>query len=279
MYALRDVTGTVQSIPLIASSVMCKKIAAGAQAIVLDVKWGKGAFMKTLDGARVLAETMAYIARLSERKAVALLSDMNQPLGCAVGNALEVKEAIDTLKGGGPSDFREHCLTVAAHMLALGDKAPDEAAARRMAEDAIADGRAWEKFRQLVQAQGGDVSFVDHPEKLPVAPVIAGVAAPRGGYLSEIDALVVGETAVVLGAGRAKKGDPVDHAVGIEILHKVGDYVEAGAPLFTLHAASQASFNEAQPRLLAAHQFSDQPVEPLPLFYGLVRWTDPLPEA
>lgn len=279
LYALRDVTGTVQSVPLIASSVMSKKIAAGAQAIVLDVKWGKGAFMKSLEEARGLAETMAYIARLSDRKAVALLSDMNQPLGCAVGNALEVKEAIETLQGGGPPDFREHCLVVATHMLALGNKAPDEDSARRMAEAAIANGSAFERFRLLVQAQGGDVSYVDQPDKLAKAAIIQTVPAPQSGYVSEIDALVVGETAVVLGAGRARKGDPVDHAVGIEILHKVGDYVEAGAPLFVLHAANQGGFDEARPHLLEAHRFSQQPVAPLPLFYGLVRWTDPLPEA
>ncbi|MFM8320324.1 MAG: thymidine phosphorylase, partial [Chloroflexota bacterium] len=279
LYALRDVTGTVQSIPLIASSVMSKKIAAGAQAIVLDVKWGRGAFMKSLDGARVLAETMAYIARLSERKAVALLSDMNQPLGCAVGNALEVREAIETLQGGGPADFREHCLAVAAHMLVLGERAPGEAEARRMAEQAVADGRAWERFRMLVQAQGGDLAYVDHPEKLPRAALIESVPSPLTGYLSQVDALEVGETAVVLGAGRARKGDPVDHAVGIEILHKVGEWVEQGEPLFVLHAANRPDLQAAQARLLAAHRFSDEPVDSLPLFYGLVRWDDPLPEA
>lgn len=277
LYALRDVTGTVQSIPLIASSVMSKKIAAGAQAIVLDVKWGKGAFMKSLEGARVLAETMVYIARLSERKAVALLSDMNQPLGCAVGNALEVIEAIEALHNRGPADFRAHCLEVAMHMLVLGEKAPDEETAYSMAEAALADGRAWEQFRKLVQAQGGDVSYVDHPEKLPRAPIIEPVLAPCSGYLSEIDALVVGETSVVLGAGRARKGDPVDHSVGIEILHKVGEHVEAGQPLFVLHAAKQADFEAAKARLLEAHTWSDTPVKPLPLFYGTVRWTDPLP--
>jgi pyrimidine-nucleoside phosphorylase len=271
LYALRDVTGTVQSIPLIASSVMSKKIAAGAQAIVLDVKWGKGAFMKTLEGARVLAETMTYIARLSERRAVALLSDMNQPLGRMVGNALEVKEAIETLHGAGPDDFRLHCLEVAAQMLALGDKAPDVEAARQMAEQAIASGAAWEQFRRLVQAQGGDLAFVDDPEKLARAPLIERVPAPRAGYLCEIDALVVGETSVVLGAGRAKKGDPVDHSVGIEILHKVGEWVEQGQPLFILHAANRSDFEAAQARLLAAHTWSDQPVEPLPLFAGIVR--------
>ncbi len=169
LYALRDVTGTVQSIPLIASSVMSKKIASGAQAIVLDVKVGNGAFMQTLVEARKLAELMVSIATLAGRKAVALLSDMNQPLGQAVGNALEVKEAIDTLHGGGPKDFQMHCLVVASHMLVLGGKAADEAVGQEMALQALGSGEAWKRFRTLVQTQGGDVSFIDHPEKLPAA--------------------------------------------------------------------------------------------------------------
>ncbi len=276
LYALRDVTGTVQSIPLIASSVMSKKIAGGAQAIVLDVKLGKGAFMKTLEGARVLAETMAWIARLSDRKAVALLSDMNQPLGCAVGNALEVVEAMDTLRGNGPFDFRQHCLEVASHMLLLGELAKDESQGWQMAEEALHSGKALEKFRQLVIAQGGDVSYVDKPERLPRAPFVDVTLAPRSGYLSEIDAQEVGETAVVLGAGRAKKDDLIDHAVGIVIHHKVGDYVEAGEPLFTVHANRSAALVEARQRLLDAHAWSDEAVPALPLFYDTVRWTDDL---
>ncbi len=172
LYALRDVTGTVPSMPLIASSIMSKKIAAGAQAIVLDVKVGVGAFMETVEEARELAQRMVAIGRLSGRAVVALLSDMNQPLGQAVGNALEVKEAIDTLHDGGPADFREHCLVVASHMLVLGRKAPNQDQARRMAERALADGQAWQKFRALVQAQGGDVRFIDQPENLPQAAVV-----------------------------------------------------------------------------------------------------------
>src|SRR5512147_1843807 len=181
MYALRDVTGTVQSIPLIASSIMCKKIAAGAQAIVLDVKTGLGAFMETLDEARVLANLMVDIGKLAGREVVALLSDMNQPLGFAVGNSLEVVEAIETLKGGGPEDFREHCLHVSAHMLVLGGRAKDLAEGRAQAEKAIADGSAFEKFRVLVRAQGGDVSFVDDTSKFPRAKLVEVVAAPRSG--------------------------------------------------------------------------------------------------
>jgi pyrimidine-nucleoside phosphorylase len=271
LYALRDVSGTVPSLPLIASSIMSKKIAAGAQRVVLDVKSGVGAFMETLEEARELAEIMVEIANLAGRKACALLSDMNQPLGCAVGNALEVKEAIDTLQGGGPEGFREHALEVAVHMLVLGEKANSEKEAREMAEEAIKNGTAWEKFRQLVIAQGGDVSYVDEPNKLPKADLIETINAPRSGYLSGIHARVVGETAVVLGAGRAAKGDPIDHAVGIEVHCNVGDKVKEGEPLFTIHANDKKVLEAARETLLDAHTWSDKPVEPLPLFYGVVK--------
>src|SRR5512142_1628509 len=187
LYALRDVTGTVPSIPLIASSIMSKKIAAGAQAIVLDVKVGKGAFMETLGMARQLAGLMTQIGELAGRKTVCLLSDMNQPLGNAVGNALEVKEAIDALRGGGPADFREHCLHVSAHMLVVGQRAKDLEQGRRMAEESIANGSAFQKFRVLVEAQGGDVSYVDDPSRLPKARLGEVVKAPRGGWLSQVD--------------------------------------------------------------------------------------------
>jgi pyrimidine-nucleoside phosphorylase len=184
LYALRDVTGTVPSLPLIASSIMSKKIAGGAQRLVLDVKMGLGAFMTTMEAARELAQAMVDIARLADRQAVALLSDMNQPLGFAVGNALEVKEAIDTLHGGGPHDFREHALEVTSHLLVLGEKAAKEKEARQMAEETIKDGRAWEKFLQLVTAQGGDVSYVDDPSKLPKAKIIE-TADPRRAASSQ----------------------------------------------------------------------------------------------
>ena len=270
LYALRDVTGTVPSIPLIASSIMSKKIAAGAQAIVLDVKVGTGAFMETLPEARQLAELMVAIGRLSGRKVVALLSDMNQPLGNAVGNALEVKEAIDTLQGGGPADFREHCLVVASHLLVVGRKAVDIDEARRMAETTLQDGIAWQQFRRLVTSQGGEVSVVDKPALLPQAPLVETVAAERSGYLLGIDAREVGETSVELGAGRTRKEDPIDHAVGIVIHHKVGDHIGKGEGLFTIHANDLSKMVAARKRLLAAHQWSDHPVEPLPLFYGIV---------
>lgn len=270
LYALRDVTGTVQSIPLIASSVMSKKIAAGAQAIVLDVKLGLGAFMVDLESARTLAERMVAIARLANRKAIALLSDMNQPLGHAVGNALELKEAIDTLHGKGPADFFEHCMVVAGHMLALAGKAGDPGAGRRMAESALANGLAWERFKSLVSAQGGDVSYIEHPEKLPTAAFVEEVKAPRSGFIQTIHARMVGETAVLLGGGRASKGDTIDYGVGVIVHRKVGDRVEAGDLLFTIHAQTEESCLQARESLLAACAWSDSPVEPLPLFYGTV---------
>ena len=270
MYALRDVTGTVPSMPLIASSVMSKKIAAGAHAIVLDVKLGEGAFMTNLDDARQLAEIMVAIGKLSGRRVVGLLSDMNQPLGVAVGNAMETREAIETLQGGGPEDFREHCLVVASHMLVLGNRVPDLDEARKMAERALADGSGLEYFRTLVREQGGDVSYVDDPEKLPTASLVEQVLAPRSGWLKAVRAREVGETSVELGAGRARKGDPIDHAVGIMVLHKVGDRVEAGEALFTVHANDAARLAQAKKRLEETVEWSDMICDPLPLFYGVV---------
>ena len=225
MYALRDVTGTVPSMPLIASSIMCKKIASGAQAIVLDVKTGLGAFMQTLEEARELGDLMVDIGHLAGRKTVALLSDMNQPLGSAVGNSLEVIEAIELLRGRAPKDYYEHCLHVAAHVLVVGQRAKDLDEGRAMAEKCIADGSALEKFRVLVQAQGGDVSYVDDMSKFARAKYVEVVNAPRSGFISQVHARIVGEASVVLGAGRAKKSDSIDHAVGFLIHKKVGDKV------------------------------------------------------
>ncbi|MBN2258198.1 MAG: thymidine phosphorylase, partial [Anaerolineaceae bacterium] len=235
-YALRDVTGTVQSIPLIASSVMSKKIAAGAQAIVLDVKVGLGAFMTNLEEARQLAELMVSIGRFSGRRVVALLSDMNQPLGSAVGNALELIEAMETLHAGGPADFREHCIEVGGHLLVLGEKAADLATGKAMIMNALADGSAWESFRKLVIAQNGDVAYVDEPGRLPQAAIVETINAPVGGYIQELHARKVGEAAITLGAGRARKGDAIDPAVGILVHARVGDQLVVGQPLFSIHA-------------------------------------------
>jgi pyrimidine-nucleoside phosphorylase len=267
LYSLRDVTGTVPSIPLIASSIMCKKIAAGAQAIVLDVKVGNGAFMETLEDAHKLADLMVKIGDLAGRKTICLLSDMNQPLGNAVGNGLEVKEAVDALKGGGPKDFSEHCLHVSAHMLVVGKRAGDLKEGWALAEKALTNGTAFEKFRVLVQAQGGDVSYIDQTDKLPKARIVDVVKSPQPGYLAQIDARSIGEASVALGAGRAKKTDTVDHAVGFIIHHKVGDKVEAGEPLFTIHANDTQKGAEARKNVLGAHVFSPTPVAPLQLFY------------
>lgn len=268
LYSLRDVTGTVPSIPLIASSIMSKKIAAGAHAVVLDVKLGNGAFMETLEDARELAELMTKIGQLAGRKVVALLSDMNQPLGSAVGNALEVREAIDMLHGGGPDDFREHCLHVSAHMLVLGEKARDLAEGRKMSEKAVKDGSAFEMLRTLVKAQGGDVSYVDDPEKLPRAKFVEVVESPQSGYLDQVQARSVGVAAVELGAGRAKKGDSIDRAVGFVIHHKVGDKIEKGQPLFTICANDERMLANAREAVLAAHGWNDAPVPALHLFYN-----------
>ncbi len=271
LYALRDVTGTVQSIPLIASSVMSKKIAAGAQAIVLDVKVGHGAFMKNVAEARELSKLMVDIGKLSGRKVTAILSDMNQPLGVAVGNALEVREAIDTLHNHGPRDFHEHCIVVASHLLTLGGKTATLEEAHALAEGKLKDGSAWEMFRRLIVAQGGDVSYVDDPQKLPVAPYIEMVSAPAAGNIAEINARIVGETSVVMGAGRAKKGDAIDFAVGLRVLCKVGDHVKQGDPLFEVHARTPESLEYAKKEILSAFAWSGEPVQPLPLFYDVIR--------
>ena len=271
LYSLRDVTGTVQSIPLIASSIMSKKIASGANAIVLDVKVGVGAFMKSLDDARELARMMVSIANLADRKAIALLSDMNQPLGVAVGNALELKEAINTLRGAGPEDFLEHCLVVAGYMLLLGGVVDDIEEGKLRAQRAIGDGLAWEKFCLLVETQGGDISFIEHPEKLPGAETRLNGPAPRDGWIKWINAQDVGETAVRLGAGRTQKGDRIDHSVGIEVFNNVGDRVSAGETLFTIHASNLADGQVALSELMSAYGFSDGPVSPLPLFYDVIQ--------
>jgi pyrimidine-nucleoside phosphorylase len=267
MYALRDVTGTVPSMPLIASSIMSKKIAAGAQAIVLDVKTGLGAFMQTLEDARVLADLMVDIGRLAGRKTVALLSDMNQPLGSAVGNSLEMIEAIELLRGRAPRDYYEHCLHLTSHVLVLGQRAKNLDEGRAMAQKSIDNGSALEKLRVLVQAQGGDVSYVDDISRFERAKFIEAVKSPRSGFISQVHARLVGEASVVLGAGRAKKGDPIDHAVGFLIHKKVGDKVEAGEPLFEIHANDEAKLVEARTNVLSAYGFSDEFVPPLPLFY------------
>jgi pyrimidine-nucleoside phosphorylase len=270
LYALRDVTGTISALPLIVSSVMSKKIAGGADAIVLDVKVGSGAFMKTVDAAVELAEEMVKIGTQLGRRVVALISDMNQPLGRAVGNALEVQEAIDTLRGEGPEDFRAHCLRVASEMLSLVDQAETPEAGRAMAEEAIETGAAWGKFVDLIRAQGGDVSSIEHPDRLPRAGIVEPLPAPSDGYLQKVNAAEVGLAIVDLGGGRTKKGEPIDHAVGVVTHKKVGDPVEAGEPLLTIHANDEQKLAEARQRLETAYTVGPEPVDPLPLFYDRI---------
>jgi pyrimidine-nucleoside phosphorylase len=267
LYALRDVTATVESLPLIVSSVMSKKLAAGTDAILLDVKTGSGAFMKTVEEAEVLASTMVRLGRQAEKKITALISDMNQPLGWAVGNALEVREAINTLHEGGPADFREHCMVVAAEMLLLAGKATDTNDAFTLALETLSSGAAWNKFKELVVAQGGNVRAVEEPRRLPQARLVKPVPAPRSGHLAGLDAGEVGIAVVDLGGGRRKKGDPIDHSVGVIVHYKVGDLVQKDTPLFTIHARDRASMDAAEERVLAAHTFSDAPVQRPPLFY------------
>jgi len=270
LYALRDVTGTVQSIPLIASSVMSKKIASGANAIALDVKVGRGAFMKNLEEARELAEVMVAIGKLSGRRVIAVLSQMDQPLGVAVGNALEMKEAIEMLNGHGPDDFHVHCIDLSAYMLILGKKAPDLESGRKMAQDAIDDGRALEKFRELIQTQHGDVNMIDHPELLPKASMVIPITADSAGWVKVVDAQDVGESSVEIGAGRQKKGDVIDQAVGIMVRVKVGDRVEAGQTLFDVHVNDRKAFETVFQKLKTSVEISNEPVEPPPYFWGVI---------
>ncbi|MBK4213653.1 pyrimidine-nucleoside phosphorylase [Bacillus safensis] len=236
LYALRDVTGTVNSIPLIASSIMSKKIAAGADAIVLDVKTGAGAFMKTPEDSEKLAKAMVRIGNNVGRQTMAVISDMSQPLGLAIGNSLEVKEAIDTLKGEGPEDLNELVLTLGSQMVVLAKKAETLDEAREKLIEVMKNGKALEKFKEFLENQGGDGSIVDQPEKLPQAPYKIEVPAKESGVVAEIVADEIGVAAMILGAGRATKEDDIDLSVGIMLNKKVGDRVEKGDSLVTLHA-------------------------------------------
>jgi pyrimidine-nucleoside phosphorylase len=262
LYALRDVTATVDNVSLIAASIMSKKIASGADAIVLDVKVGDGAFMKTLADAQVLAEAMLALGRRAERDVVCMLTDMDQPLGRAVGNALEVHEAIATVRGEGPPDFTELVLDASAHLLTLSDLGIDRAEARTRAERAVADGSATAAYERWVRAQGGD------PDEaaLPKAGLIREVFAPRSGYVQRLAALPIGLAALHLGAGRRAKEDAIDHAVGIVCLKKRADAVDEGEPLAEIHARDEQSADEAAATIAAAYEFGDEP----PRAHGIV---------
>jgi len=254
LYALRDVTATVDQLSLIAASIMSKKIAAGAQAIVLDVKVGDGAFMKTLEDARLLAEAMLALGERAGRKVVCLLTDMDQPLGAAVGNALEVREALETVRGRGPADFTELVLDACARLLALSDLGVDLAEGRRRAEAAVADGSAEAAWRRWLEAQGG----TPDESALPRAPVVREVRAPRAGVVRRLGAVRVGNAALHLGAGRRTKEDSVDHAVGVVCLRKRGDEVAAGDVLAEVHGRDESSAEAARAEVAAAYELGDE---------------------
>lgn len=257
IYSLRDVTATVNSIPLIASSIMSKKIAAGADAIVLDVKVGSGAFMKEMEDAQALASTMVEIGEQVGRKTAAVISDMNQPLGNAVGNALEVKEAIDTLKGNGPADLHELCLVIGSKMVMLAGKASTEAEARAMLEEVIENGKALEVFKTFLSAQGGDASVVDHPEKLPEAKYKIPVLPEAAGFVKGIAADEIGTAAMLLGAGRVTKDSVIDLSVGIVLHKKIGDEVINNEPLATIHS-NHESVAESAKKILQAYTIANE---------------------
>ena len=261
LYALRDVTATVDIIPLIASSIMSKKIAGGADAIVLDVKVGDGAFMKTVDEARELARTMVELGRLAGREVVCELTDMDQPLGHAVGNALELHEALDTLEGSGPPDLTELVVGASAHLLALSDLDVDLEEGRRRAEGALRSGAARELYDRWIRAQDGD----PRREALPQAAVIHPVPAPSSGFVQRIATTDVGLAALHLGAGRVRKEDSIDHAVGMRSLAKRGDHLEQGQPLAEIHAADEASAAQAAAELVACYRLGDEEPERKPI--------------
>ena len=273
LYALRDVTGTVPSRPLIASSIMSKKLAAGANGIVLDVKLGCGAFMKTLAEARDLAKIMVQIGVDAGRDMVALLSDMNQPLGVAVGNALEVAEAVETLQGGGPSDLRAHCIEVAAHMLRLagrGERFAELAENRGLLAQQLDSGAGMQPLLRMVAAQGGDVAQINDVSRLPKARLRADIPARETGAIAAIFADKVGWATLALGAGRATKTDAIDHAVGIEVHASVGDQVTAGDRLMTVHANAEDNLATAMALLDEAVAYGAGPITRLPLFHGVI---------
>ncbi|MGD6781372.1 pyrimidine-nucleoside phosphorylase [Sutcliffiella horikoshii] len=269
LYALRDVTATVNSIPLIASSIMSKKIAAGADAIVLDVKTGAGAFMKDLDEAKKLAKAMVDIGNNVGRRTMAVISDMSQPLGFAIGNALEIKEAIDTLRGEGPKDLEELCLELGSYMVLLAEKASTLEEARRMLEEVIRSGAAIETLKTFLEAQGGDASVVDNPEKLPQAKHVVELEAKEAGVVSEIVADSVGTAAMLLGAGRATKDSEIDLAVGIVLRKKIGDKVEAGESLATIHS-NQEDLTKVKEALYESIKVVSGDVKVPPLVYDTI---------
>lgn len=269
LYALRDVTGTVNSIPLIASSIMSKKIAAGADCIVLDVKVASGAFMKNVADAKELAETMVEIGNSVGRKTMAVISDMDQPLGFAIGNALEVKEAIATLKGTGPQDLTELCLTLGSQMVYLAKKAESVDEARQMLISAIQSGKALEKMKSFITSQGGDVAYIDDPEKLPQAKYKIELPAKASGWIEKMMADKIGLAAMQLGAGRETKESKIDLAVGIVLNKKVGDPIEQGESILTIYSNSE-NIEEVKNLLYHSIKISHSKISPPPLIHEII---------
>ena len=269
LYALRDVTATVDSPALIAASIMGKKLAAGADIIVLDVKTGSGAFMKTPEEAESLASLMVGIGNSTGKKTAAVISDMSVPLGCAIGNALEVKEAVRTLKGEGPADLTELCVLLAATILSLATEKP-AAQCREEVSLALSSGRAFAVLREMVLAQGGDAACLDDFSLLPAAAYRREVLSQREGYLTEMNAEAYGKASVLLGAGRSRKEDVIDHAAGIEVMKKTGDFVRQGETLAVLHASDTALFGAAEREILSALSYASEKPAKKPLVYKMI---------
>jgi pyrimidine-nucleoside phosphorylase len=270
LYKLRDVTATVDSLPLIASSIMSKKIAAGATGVILDVKAGRGAFMKTVDDARELAEAMRDIGRGIGLQVRAVISDMDQPLGWAVGNALEVNEAVATLKGEGPEDLLEVALALGGHLLHMAGRADSPEEGGRILRQLLDLGAGLHKFREFVVAQGGDPGFIDDPKLLPQAPVRHEVAAGEDGYIASIDAEAIGRASVTIGAGRATKEVKIDHSVGFVLHAKVGQQVGRGRALATIHTATEEAASGIESEIRGAFTLSDRPVPQPPAIREIV---------
>ena len=265
LYSLRDVTGTVQSIPLIASSIMSKKLASGAYCILLDVKCGKGAFMKTYEDAKILATEMVNIGKELKKNVKAEITDMNQPLGKAVGNNLEIKEVIETLKGNGPKDLEEICLSSGAILLTQAELFKNTEDAKKALIENIKNGKAFEKFKEFVKAQGGDIDYIDHPEKFPVSKNLIEIKSENEGYIKTIDALTIGLGSCHLGGGRLKMDDVIDMSAGIILNKKVGDHVKKGELLCTLHT-NKDNVDSIIKDVKEAFIFQDEPIKESELF-------------
>jgi pyrimidine-nucleoside phosphorylase len=270
LYALRDVTATVDSIPLITSSIMSKKIAAGSKNIVLDVKTGSGAFMKTVEDSRILADNMVRIGKSCGRNIAALITDMDRPLGSAVGNALEVIEAVDVLKNGKKGDLYEVCVALATEMVALFKKI-DEKEAKALVLESIESGAAFDKMKEWIAAQGGDVSYIEDPDRFPKPSYIIPVTAPKSGYLTAMDAEEIGSAAVILGAGRNAKEDVIDYSAGFIIEKKTGDRIEKGETLAVLYTNKEDSIEPARARYLSALTVAENPPAETKLIYDIIR--------